>query len=163
MARGKRNHKARIAAEFATKRRRISILAKKAGAKNCYALLNEDKYKPVIPYLDIDGIISPRELTVSRVLRYIRKGKVSNVYELIDGAAEIIEFVVRDGSRLVGVPLKDAELPEKSNIGALVRGNLVITPTGDTVIEKGDKVVICLLHEAVQKVEEFLFEDTQLI
>ena len=141
----------------------VSILAKKAGAKNCYALLNEDKYKPVIPYLDIDGIISPRELTVSRVLRYIRKGKVSNVYELIDGAAEIIEFVVKDGSRLVGIPLKEAELPEKSNIGALVRDNLVITPTGDTVIEKGDKVVICLLHEAVQKVEEFLFEDTQLI
>ena len=126
-------------------------------------MLNEDKYKPVIPYLDIDGIISPRELTVSRVLRYIRKGKVSNVYELIDGAAEIIEFVVRDGSRLIGVTLKEAKLPEKSHIGALVRDDLVITPTGDTVVEKGDKVVICLLHEEIRKVEEFLFEDTELI
>ena len=141
----------------------VSILAKKAGAKNCYALLNEDKYKPVIPFLDIDGIISPRELTVSRVLRYIRKGKVSNVYELIDGAAEIIEFIVRDGSRLVGVPLRNVNLPENTNIGAIVRDNLVITPTGDTIIEKGDKVVMCLLHEVIQKVEKFLFEDTQLI
>ena len=70
---------------------------------------------------------------------------------------------MKDGSRLVGILLNEAELPKKSNIGALVRDNLVITPTGDTVIEKGDKVVICLLHEAVQKVEEFLFEDTQLI
>ena len=36
----------------------VSILSKKLGAKNCYALLNEDKYQPVIPNLDIDGIIS---------------------------------------------------------------------------------------------------------
>ena len=40
----------------------VSILSKKLGAKNCYALLNEDKYQPVIPNLDIDGIISPRSL-----------------------------------------------------------------------------------------------------
>ena len=141
----------------------VSILSKKAGAKNCYALLNEDKYQPVIPYLDIDGIISPRELTVSRVLKYIRKGQVTNVHELKEGAAELIEFTVNDGSRLAGVSISESKIPEKSRIGAIVRDNIVISPKRNTVIEVGDKIVMCLLHEAAHKVEEFLSDNTQLI
>ena len=141
----------------------VSILAKKAGAKNCYALLTEDKYLPVIPYLDIDGIISPRELTVSRVLKHIRKGSVTNVYELKDGAAEIIEFKVQASSKLVGVKLRDTDLPSSALIGAIVRKNEFLSPDGDTTIQENDKVVMCLLHDSIQKVEELLSEDTDLI
>tara|TARA_E500000178_G_scaffold288205_1_gene290730 strand:- start:44 stop:787 length:744 start_codon:yes stop_codon:yes gene_type:complete len=141
----------------------VSVLSKKAGAKNCYALLNEDKYQPVIPFLDIDGVISPRDLTVSKVLTYIRKGKVSNVFELKEGAAEIIEFQVREGSKFLGVPIKDCKLPSSALIGAIVRKKEVITPNGDTMIENQDKIVLCLLHEAVHSVEEFLSDDTTLI
>ncbi len=141
----------------------VSILAKKAGAKNCYALLTEDKYLPVIPYLDIDGIISPRELTVSRVLKHIRKGSVTNVYELKDGAAEIIEFKVQASSKLVGVKLRDTDLPSSALIGAIVRKNQFLSPDGDTTIEENDKVVMCLLHDSIHKVEELLSEDTDFI
>ena len=139
------------------------FLAKKAGAKNCYALLNEDKYQPVIPYLDIDGIISPRELTVSRVLKYIRKGIVSDVHEIRNGSAEIIEFQVKDGSILIGSELSQSNLPENTYVGAIVRADKVISPNSNTVIELGDKIIMCLLHDAIQKIEELLSEDSHLI
>ena len=141
----------------------VSILSKKAGAKNCYALLNEDKYQPVIPYLDIDGIISPRELTVSRVLKYIRKGLVSDIHEIRNGSAEIIEFQVKDGSILIGSELSKSNLPENTYVGAIVRGDKVISPNSTTVIELGDKIIMCLLHDAIQKIEELLSEDSHLI
>ncbi|MEC8099734.1 MAG: Trk system potassium transporter TrkA [Pseudomonadota bacterium] len=141
----------------------VSTLSKKAGAKNCYALLNGDKYLPVISLMDIDGIISPKELTVSKVLKYIRRGDVTDVYELQAGKAEIIEFLVKEGSRLVGIPLKDAKLPENTIIGSIARQNTVVTPTGDTIIETGDKIVMCLLHEAIHKLEDFLSNDPELI
>lgn len=141
----------------------VSILAKKLGAKNCYALLNADKYQPVIPNLDIDGIISPRELTVSRVLKYIRKAIVLDVHEIKDGSAEIIEFQIKQGSVLLGLEIKKSNLPNYTYIGAIVRKDKVISPNGDTVLELGDKVIMCLLHEAIQKVEDFLSEDKQLI
>ena len=85
------------------------------------ALLNEDKYQPVIPNLDIDGIISPRELTVSRVLKYIRKAIVTDVHEIKDGSAEIIEFQIKEGSVLLGNEIKNSKLPENTYIGAVVR------------------------------------------
>ena len=141
----------------------VSILSKKSGAKNCYALLNEDKYQPVIPNLNIDGIISPRELTVSRVLKYIRKGIVSDVHEIKDGSAEIIEFIIKEGSILSGLEIKNSKLPENTYIGAIVRKDKVISPNRNTVLELGDKVIMCLLHNAIQKVEDFLSEDKQLI
>ncbi len=141
----------------------VSTLAKKAGAKNCYALLKGDKYLPVISLMDIDGIISPKELTVSKVLKYIRKGDISDIYELQAGKAEIIEFLVKEGSRLAGVPLRDTNLPENTIIGAVVRDNKVLSPTGDTIIELNDKVVMCVLHEAIHELEEFLSDDTELI
>ena len=31
----------------------------------------------------------------------------------------------------------------------------MITPTGDIVIEPNDKVVMCVLHEAIHELEEF--------
>ncbi len=141
----------------------VSILSKKAGAKNCYALLNEDKYQPVIPYLDIDGIISPRELTVSRVLKYIRKAIVSDVHEIRDGSAEIIEFEIKNESSLIGKEIKSTKLPDDTYIGAIVRDENVISPNGNTILEIGDKIIMCLLHDAIQKVEDFLSEDNQLI
>ena len=141
----------------------VSVLSKKAGAKNCYALLNEDKYQPVIPYLDIDGIISPRELTVSRVLKYIRKAIVSDVHEIRNGSAEIIEFQVKDGSILIGSELSQSNLPENTYVGAIVRADKVISPNSNTVIELGDKIIMCLLHDAIQKIEELLSEDSHLI
>ena len=86
-----------------------------------------------------------KELTVSKVLKYIRKGDISDIYELQAGKAEIIEFLVKEGSRLVGIPLRDTKLPENTIIGAVVRENKVLTPTGDTVIEANDKVVMCVI------------------
>ena len=64
---------------------------------------------------------------------------------------------------MIGKPLRDTNLPENTIIGAVVRENKVLTPTGDTVIEANDKVVMCVLHEAIHELEEFLFDDTELI
>ena len=113
--------------------------------------------------MDIDGIISPKELTVSKVLKHIRRGDISDVYELQAGKAEIIEFLVKEGSQLVGIPLKEAKLPDNAIIGTVVREDLVLTPTGDTIIEARDKVVMCLLHDAIHEIEAFMADDSELI
>ena len=74
-----------------------------------------------------------------------------------------MQKLIKEDSRLIGIPLREANLPENTIIGAIVRENEVITPTGDTNIELNDKVVMCVLHEAIHKLEEFLFDDTELI
>ena len=54
---------------------------------------------------------------------------------------------------MVGTPLKDVKLPRGVMIGALVRGEEVIIPRGNTVIKENDRVVIFAPHDVVKKVE----------
>ena len=103
------------------------------------------------------------ELTLSRVLKYIRKPILSDVHEIKDGSAEIIEFQIKEGSSLLGIEIKHSKLPENTYIGAVVRQGKVIAVDGSTSLELGDKVIMCLLHDAILKVEDFLSEDKELI
>ena len=41
--------------------------------------------------------------------------------------------------------------------------NKVIDIDGSTTLELGDRVIMCLLHSAIQKVEDFLSEDKEII
>jgi trk system potassium uptake protein TrkA len=73
---------------------------------------------------------------------------------LRDGVAEVIEAEALETSSVVGVPLRDVQMPTGVIVGAVVRGEQVIIPRGDTVIEVGDRVVVMALAEMVRKVEK---------
>ncbi|MGB8276062.1 MAG: TrkA C-terminal domain-containing protein, partial [Alphaproteobacteria bacterium] len=70
------------------------------------------------------------------------------------GMGEIIEGDALETSPLVGVPIKDADLPEGVIVGALVRGDEVIIPRGETIIKPNDRIVLFATSEAVKKVEK---------
>ena len=57
-------------------------------------------------------------------------------------------------SPLVNKPLREAELPEGVMIGAVYRDGKVSMPTGDTVINAGDRVVLLSLRDYVKDVEQ---------
>ena len=55
---------------------------------------------------------------------------------------------------MVGVPLRDVKLPTGVIIGGVLRGDSVIIPRGDTVVQVKDRVVIFALADVVKKVEK---------
>ena len=59
-----------------------------------------------------------------------------------------------DERATVGVPIREARLPEGVTIGAIVRGDEVIIPRGDTVTRANDLVVIFARSDAVKRVEK---------
>src|SRR3546814_6552453 len=61
---------------------------------------------------------------------------------LSEDFGEVIEAEALDTSSLVGVPIREARLPDGVIVGAIVRGNEVIIPRGDTVTRPNDLVVI---------------------
>ena len=76
------------------------------------------------------------------------------MHSLNEGFGEVIEAEALETSSLVGVPLRDAHLPEGVLVGAIVRGDEVIIPRGNTVIRANDLVVIFAANEAVKKIEK---------
>lgn len=131
-----------------------SLLAKRKGAKRAITLVNSETYAPLMPSLGVDALVGPSGITVSSILHYVRRGRIHSVHTLRDGFGELIEAEAIETSSLVGKPIKDLDLPDEIIVGALVRGGNVIMPRGQTVIEKGDRVIIFAEADAVRQVEK---------
>ena len=131
-----------------------SLLAKRNGCQRALTLINNAGYGPLITSLGIDVALNPRATTVSSILQHVRRGRIRGVYSLRDGMAEVIEAEALETSSLVGSPLRQSRMPTGVIVGALVRGESIVIPRGDTVIQVGDRVIMFALAEAVRQVEK---------
>lgn len=130
-----------------------SLLAKRAGCQRAITLINKMTYAPLVSSLGIDVTVSPRAITVSSILQHIRRGRIRAVHSLGDGFGEVIEAEALETSPVIGQALRDIELPEDVIIGAILRGDEVIIPRGDTVIKPKDRVVLFAAAAAVKAIE----------
>ncbi|MDO9527825.1 MAG: Trk system potassium transporter TrkA [Syntrophales bacterium] len=133
-----------------------ALLAKQLGAKKVVSLISRVDYVHLISTVGIDGVINPRHAAISKILHYIRKGKIISAAPLYDDRAEIFEVVALETSEITNKPLKEIEFPEGTIVGAIMRGDEVIIPGGDSVVLPGDHVVIFALRSAIPQVEKIL-------
>ena len=134
----------------------VSLLAKRLGAKKVISLINNISYTPLVSSIGVDIVISPHLAAISRILQFIRKGKVLSVASFAKENAEAIEIIAMDTSDLVNRPLRDIKFPRGAIIGAVVRDKEIIIPTGETIILPGDRVIIFTLTSAIPSVEKTL-------
>ena len=135
------------------------VRAKQAGAHLAITLVNDPTLIPLMEPLGIDAYINPRATTVSSILRHIRHGRVRTVYSIGDAEAEVIEAQILSTSPLSGRYIRDIEFPEGVLVGAVMKDDEVVKPTGGTRIEEGDVIVVFALASDVPEVER-LFQVT---
>ncbi|MCP5006124.1 MAG: hypothetical protein GY941_19620, partial [Planctomycetes bacterium] len=78
------------------------------GVKKIITIVNRTDYIPLAHSLGIEVVLSPRLITASSILRYIRKADVLYLTTIAEDMAEIIEVVVSKKSLLKNVAIKDA-------------------------------------------------------
>ncbi len=133
-----------------------AVRAKQAGCPMAIALINDPTLVPLMGALDIDAYINPRATTVSSILRHIRHGRVRAIYSIGDAEAEVIEAQVLSTSPIAGRPVRDIEFPEGVLMGALMKGDKVVKPTGDTRVEEGDVIALFCMAGDIPEVERLL-------
>ena len=134
-----------------------SLLAKRSGASHTVALINLPVFIPLFNSLDLEGVVSPPNLTSSSILQEVRSGQIEHVHSIIEEFGEIISFEALKSSSIVGKPLKDIKLPKDVSLGAIVKEDKkILSPRGITVIEAGDIVVMFVPLKSMKKVEELL-------
>jgi len=122
-----------------------SLLAKRLGARRVIALINRQAYGELMQGSHIDIAVSPSQATMSELLRHVRRGDVVAVHRLRQGVAEALEAVAhgdRSTSQVVGRKVGEVRLPKGASIGALVRGDDILLPDADTLIEADDHVIV---------------------
>ena len=110
--------------------------------------VNQTALVPLLNDTIADGIVSPKDITATQVIRYARSidnsadNSIQTLHRMVGGKIEAIEFRVKKDSRIVGVPLKDLKLKKDLLIAGILRGSRVIIPNGNSQVSAGDRVII---------------------
>ncbi len=133
-----------------------ALLAKRMGVNRVAALTNKFEYQKMLSAIGIDVVVNPRLAGASRILQFLRRGKVISVSMLPGEGVEAIEFEAMEMSQLVGRPLRKIRFPLGAILGAVQRGSEFLIPDGETIIQPGDRVVVFTRREALSKIEKLV-------
>jgi len=133
-----------------------SLLAKRAGADQCMALINNSSYSSLLSNIGIDITIDPKIITISKILEKVRGGGIRSDYSIGDGFGEVIEAEIQSKSKLCNKNLKDVELPKGIRIGSIFRNNKIIIPDSKTIFHENDDIVFFTETKFIKKLEQLL-------
>ena len=138
------------------------VTAKQNGALRVLALVQQPRYLPILAAIPtLDTAVSRHLTAVGSILRLVRRGHIVSVATLREIDAEVIELVAESDSRIVRNALVSLgkKFPDDALIGAIVRRDQVLVPTGDSVVQVGDRIIVFSMPHAIPSVEN-LFAST---
>lgn len=135
------------------------LFAKAAGAKETIAVVHRLALLPLVHEAGIDVAMSPRTAIANAVLRYVRGGEISSVTTFLEGEAEILELIVKEGSLADGGMVAELPLPREVLIGAVVRQGNAEIARGRTKLRDDDRVIAFAMPHAVSSVKRIFGGD----
>ena len=122
------------------------MAAHKLGAKNTIARVRDPEYRKQITEMQDDFgiamIVNPEMDTANEMFNLISLPSVAQIEYFAKGKALLVEIVAEKGCSLIGETLISLgkKLNTKVLICAVQRGEKVIIPSGNFMIEEGDKI-----------------------
>jgi len=133
-----------------------SLLAKRMGASKIITKVSKFSYIPLISMIGLEQVVSPRLSAINTILQHIRVGKVLAAKSIIDEQAEVMEAVALETSDIVGKPIREISIPKGALVTGIMRQDTIIIPTGESVIEPNDRIIIFAKKQAIPEVEKIL-------
>lgn len=133
-----------------------SLLARRLGGKKIITKITKFSYFPLMLAIGIEQVVNPRLSAINSILQHIRRGKVLSAISLKGEQAEVMEAVAMETSDIVDKPLRNISFPKGALVTCIIRQNEVIIPSGESIIEPEDRIVIFAQREAVAKIEKIL-------
>ena len=140
----------------------IALFAKSISDAKLVAKVNRLEFDDVIDSLDIGSVIYPKNITADYILQYVRAtqnsigSNVETLYKIVADKAEALEFRVKEGSPLLGIPLEKLQLKNNLLVACINRSGRIITPRGKDTIEAGDTVIIVTTHTGLNDLTDIL-------
>ena len=141
----------------------VAYYARTQKVSQVIAKVNRDEMAAMAEQMGLESVISPKTVVVNVVLRYVRAlqssmgSSIENLYQLMEGRAEALEFIVQGETGYTGIPLKSLRQKKNVLIGGILRDRKAIIPAGDDMILPGDHVVVIAGHRRLNALEEILF------
>ncbi|MDL0122444.1 Trk system potassium transporter TrkA [Halobacterium salinarum] len=131
-----------------------ALLAKRVGADRAIAVVDQPRFVELFEAVGVDVAVNPREVTAEEITRFTRERRAENVAIIGSRGAEILEVEIDAESVFAGRTITDGvdELPAGVVVGAITRGDELVTPRGDTEVRVGDHLVVFVQADAIEDV-----------
>ncbi|SFB76391.1 Trk system potassium transporter TrkA [Butyrivibrio sp. YAB3001] len=119
-------------------------------------------YGDIIGSLNIGSIIYPKNITADRIVQFVRgmsasqDSNIETLYKLNDDKVEALEFIVRNGSPVIGIPLAKLNLKKGILIACINHYGEIISPSGDSVIRDRDSVIVLTTMTGLKDISDIL-------
>ncbi len=116
----------------------------KYGVERIISRCNNPRNFEHFELLGVKPIVSATDLILRLIEHEVPKYGPLHLLDLHQERLEIIELDVDEGSAAAGVRVGDVGLPEGALVISILRDGSGFVPTGDSVIEAGDEVLLVL-------------------
>jgi len=140
----------------------ISMYANNIHVQKIITKVNNPSFASLIEAIGVASVISPKEITAAKTLRYIRAtsnargNNIVTLYKLVNNQVEAIEFIAKEDHKMLNVPLKELKLKKKILIAAIIRNGVVIVPSGNDFIQLNDNVIVVCANQILDDLSDIL-------
>jgi trk system potassium uptake protein TrkA len=107
----------------------------------------------------VDISVSTPQLITALVEEAVSVGSLVRLLKFERGNAHLVEVTLAEDSPAAGTSLVDLHFPRDATVVAVVRGDRLVVPRGDTVLDVGDEVMVLVTGEAEAAVQQLLVGD----
>lgn len=141
----------------------LSLFAKSASHCKLVTKINRIEFDNVINQLDLDTTIYPKNVTSDNIVRYVRAMRSSmgsnmeTLYNIIKGKVEAAEFIIKERSAVLDIPLMELRLKPNVLIAAILRDKKVMIPRGHDTLQINDAVIIVSGQLALHDITDIIY------
>jgi trk system potassium uptake protein TrkA len=136
----------------------ISLLAKQEfGVPRVVARVNNPKNEWLFNQLwGVDVSVSTPHLLTALVEEAVSVGSFIRLLSFEGGRAKLAEVTLADGSPADGRTIVELGFPRDATVVAVLRAERLIVPRGDTMLRKGDEVLVLVTTDSEDDVRGLL-------
>ena len=139
-----------------------SMFLDRVGVQKNITKVNRTSLLEIIHAPDFSSIITPKSIAVDTIMHFIR-GRVNAQYSdlqamhhLANGQIETLQFQIKEANKMTAKPLSQLKLKKGVLIAAIIRKGKTIFPTGEDMLEVGDKLLVTTLLPNITKIYDLI-------
>lgn len=132
------------------------LAKKKFKVPRAIARINNPKNEEVFKILGINTTVSSTTIIYNLIEQEVDSGEVIPLMPLKRGSIEMVEIELKETSPLIGKKVKDLNINQDCILATVIRGEEVIFPRGDTVLQVGDTLLALTTPEKEKILKEVL-------
>ena len=104
----------------------------------------------------VDVAVSTPRIMAALVEEAVTVGDVVRLFTFRQGQANLVEVTLPTTSPMLGTRIADVRWPSETAVVAIVRGERVLVPRGETTLEADDECLFVTLPEHEREIEQLL-------